>query len=222
MSSASAAHHRRRGRGRHRHAAHAVAQRVQDLVGGVAGAVDPVIEHHGPVVVIVGRLGRVLHDQRPVQAPVQLDADVRVVPVRARLGDRERIGQLPAGRDRRLRHAGHAVHVVADGHAVPVHGGLGRKLVHQQRLQDLALAHPDLRTRDLAAEAPRRDDRPAQVDMPGLRGHAGLHRAGGTAGRFGRGDLRAVRADQVTAGGQGGHEGWPGRAARRQRPLPPA
>ena len=200
---AHAARHggRRRGRGRHGHAAHAVAQRGQDLVRGVARAVDPVIEHHGPVVIPVGGLGRILHDQRPVQAPVQLDADVRVVPVGAGFGDRERIGELPAGRDRRLRHARHAVHVVADGHAMPVHGGLDRKLVHQQGLQDLALAHPDLRTRDLAAEAPRRDDRAAQVDVPGLRGHAGLHGSGGVPGRLGRGDLRAAWPDQVTSGG---------------------
>ena len=160
------------------------------------------------------RLGRVLHDQRPVQAPVQLDADVRVVPVGAGLGDGEGVGELPAGRDRHLGHAGHAVHVVADGHAVPVHGRLNRKPVHQQRLQDLALAHPDLRTRDLAAEAPRRNDRPAEVDVPGLRGHAGLHGTGAMPGGLGRGDLRAAGPDQVPPGGRGGRRKRRARAGR--------
>ena len=168
-------------------------QGVQDLVRGVTRAVDPVVEDHGPVVVPVGRLGRVLHDQRPVQAPVELDADVGVVPVRAGLGDREPVSELPAGRDRLLGHARHAVHVVADGHAVPVHGRLDRKLVHQQRLNHLALAHPDLRARNLAAVAPRRHDPAAEVDGPGLGGHAGQHRAaGGVAGRLGGGDLRTA------------------------------
>ena len=69
-------------------------------------------------------------------------------------------------------------------------------------LQDLALAHPDLRTRDLVAEAPRRHDRSAQVDVPGLRGHAGLHGPGGVPGRLGRGDLRAAGADRVTPCGE--------------------
>jgi hypothetical protein len=80
--------------------------------------------------VIIGTLGRVLYDQRPVQAPVELDADVRVIPVGAGLGDREAVAVLAAGRDRRLGHARHTVDVVADGHAMPVHGRLYRKLVH--------------------------------------------------------------------------------------------
>ena len=91
--------------GRHGHAAHALTQGGQDLIRGVTRAVDPVIQDHGPVMVVVGGLGRVLHDQRPVQAPVELDADVGVVPVRAGLGDREPVGELPARRDRLLGHA---------------------------------------------------------------------------------------------------------------------
>jgi hypothetical protein len=73
--------------------------------------------------------------------------------------------------------------------------------VHQQCLQVLARPHPDLRTGDLAAEAPRRHDRSAQVDVSGLGGHAGLHGTGGVPGRLRRGDLRAARPDQVTPGG---------------------
>ena len=152
---------------------------------------------------VTGGLGRVLHDQRPVQPPVELDADMRVIPVGARLGDREPVGELAAGRDGCLGHAGYAIHVVADGHAVPVHGRLDRKLVYQQGLQDLALADPDLRPGNLPAVGPGRHDRAAEVDMPGRRGHAGQHGAGGMPGRLRRGDLRAARPDQVTPGRRG-------------------
>ena len=58
----------------------------EDLVGGAAGAVEPVVEDDDPLLVVVPRLGRVVDHQDAVQAAVELDADVRVVEVGARIG----------------------------------------------------------------------------------------------------------------------------------------
>ena len=45
-------------------------------------------------------------------------------------------------------------------------------------------------------------DQAAEIDVPGLGGHAGQHRAArGVAGGLGRGDLRAIRPDQDMLGG---------------------
>ena len=193
-----AAHGGRRGRGRPVHAGHAPAQGGQDLVGGVAGAVDPVVQDDSPLLIIRRWLGRVLHDQRSVQAPVELHAGVRVVPVGSGIGRGEPVGEGSAGRDGCLGHCGHAVHVVAEGDAVPVHGGLGRQLVAQCGLNDVLFADPDLRPGHLPVIAPGVHDHAAEVYRASRRGQGDGHNAAGlVAGGLGRGDLRAVRPDRV-------------------------
>ena len=70
-----------------------------------------------PVVGVVG-----LDDDPGVEAHLlgEVLADVRVVPVEARVGEREAVGELAAVRDRRLRLVGHAVEAVFEAQAVPV------------------------------------------------------------------------------------------------------
>ena len=94
------------------HAVHALAKAGQHLVGRGARTVDPVVQDHGPFLVVRSGLGRVLHDQRGVQAPVQLDAGVRVEPVGARILGDEPIRERLPGFDGRLRDVGGSVHVV--------------------------------------------------------------------------------------------------------------
>ena len=71
----------------------------EDLVGGAAGAVDPVVQDDDPFRVVVAGLGRVVDDQRPVQAAVELHPGVRVIEVRARIRGGELVGE--ASRRRR-------------------------------------------------------------------------------------------------------------------------
>lgn len=57
--------------------AHAVPDLGEDLVGGTGDAVDPVVEEGNSFVVVSEGLLGVLEDQGCVQAPAELDADVR-------------------------------------------------------------------------------------------------------------------------------------------------
>lgn len=93
-----------------------------------------------------------LDDQRAVEALVQLVAEVGVIKIGARRVGAETVGEAPAGRHGGLGDAGHPVHGVGHGLAVPVDGGGPLQAVAQDHLQLLALPHPDHRSRRLAVE----------------------------------------------------------------------
>ena len=69
----------------------------EDLVRCPAGAVDPVVERHDPLVVVVAGVARVVDDEDAVEPSVELHAGVRVVEVRPRVGG----GELVRGTVRR-------------------------------------------------------------------------------------------------------------------------
>ncbi|SIM92228.1 Uncharacterised protein [Mycobacteroides abscessus subsp. abscessus] len=102
---------------------HALAEFLHHLVGRRDDAVEPVVQDDDPLLVVVALLVRVVDDQRGVQAAVLLDADVRVEPVGPGVREHELVGERAAWLDRLLRQVRHAVHVVAQCQAVPVHGG---------------------------------------------------------------------------------------------------
>lgn len=91
--------------------------------GGAAHPVDPVVQHHHPLLVVREGLLRVLDDERGVQPAVLLHTGVRMEPVRPRVRDREPVRERAARGDVPLGQPGDAVHVVAQREAVPVHGG---------------------------------------------------------------------------------------------------
>ena len=140
---------------RHLGVVHAVGQQAgQDPVGCLADAVGPVVEDDHGLAVIAPRLGRVLHDQHPVQAPIQLHPSVRVEEVGPGIGDDELIQVPAAGRDRPLGEPGNAVHVIADGDAMPVDAGWSRQTVLEVDSEELSSGHPQLWPRKRTIEGP--------------------------------------------------------------------
>jgi hypothetical protein len=97
------------------------------LVRIAAGAVEPVVEHDHPLLVVVTRFRWVVHDQHAVQPAVELDPGMRVVEVGAGVGDGELVGEAVLGTDRVLGDPRDTVHVVAQRNAVPVHAGICRQ-----------------------------------------------------------------------------------------------
>jgi hypothetical protein len=119
-------------------------QAGKDPVGCLADAVGPVVKDDHGLAVVAPRVGRVLHDQHPVQAPIELHAGVGVEEVGPGVGDGELIQEPGAGGDRALGEPRHAVHVVADGDSVPVDAGWGRQAVVEVDPHKLPGADPQL------------------------------------------------------------------------------
>lgn len=189
----------------------------QDVVGGAAGPVDPVVEDHDPLVVVVAGLGRVGNGQRGVQAAVELDTDMGEVEVGARTLRDELVQVAGAGGDRVLGHARHAVDAVGQREPVPVDAGVGWQLVVQGDPQQVS--HPGVQAgsgHDIAV-GPGVDQQPTQID--GGRGCPQRllhHSATGCGGEPGRGRVlpcwrrgRAVRPGERA-----------GRDAAAQQPRP--
>ena len=143
----------------------------------------------GPVV----RLVR-LDDDVAVQAHLLgvVLAHVRVVPVHAGVGEAQPVGEVPT-RPHRVLHAavapaaGHAVVEVVVPQAVPVHGGVEVKPVHEPADDLRALPHPDRRTRDRAVVGEQAD-----VGLADALAHGRGLQLERTAGRDRQG-LRRVR-----------------------------
>ena len=155
----------------HVHAAHAAhpaargrGEVLEDVIGGAAGAIDPVVEHHGPLDVVAAGVGLVVDQQGPVQAAVDLDAGMGVVEVGAGVRDGELVGEGLACPDRGLGDSRHPVHVVAQGDAVPVHAGCGRQLVVHLDPQQIAGPGPQQRSWHRVAVGPGVDHWTAEVD----------------------------------------------------------
>ncbi|BDN84678.1 hypothetical protein NJB1907Z4_C48930 [Mycobacterium pseudoshottsii] len=78
----------------------------------LADTVGPVVEDNNPFGVVAVGFGRIVDDERQVQAVVVLEADMRVCSVGARIRDREPIGEVLVCADVGVRGLG-AIHVVA-------------------------------------------------------------------------------------------------------------
>lgn len=181
-------------------------ERGQDVVGTTSDAVGPVVEHQHPLGVIAAGFGRVVDDQRRVQAAIDLHATVRMEEVGARVRRREGVGVVRAGGDRLLGDARDAIGGVVQPDAVPVDAGLDRKRVAHPDLHDVTGLRPQFGTRNPSVVAPRTGGHPAEVD----RRHPGAQcrpdGRGAEAGRNGDGDGhgRPVTGGAAAEQGRGG------------------
>ena len=73
---------------------------------------------------------------------------------RSRIEDDELIQVPAAGRDRPLGEPGNAVHVIADGDAMPVDAGWSRQTVLEVDSEELSSGHPQLWPRKRTIEGP--------------------------------------------------------------------
>ena len=87
-----------------------------------------------------------------------------VVEVGARVRHGELVGELRPRVDRGLRHARHAIHVVAQGDAVPVHAGGGGQLVVHLNPQKVTGAGPQQRSWHRVAVRPGLDHATTEID----------------------------------------------------------
>ena len=115
----------------------------EGTVGSVGvDAVEPVVEDEDLVDVGDDGIVRVFHDEGRVEAPVELQCGVGMEEVCAWVAQSEFVGEPFAGLDDGLREVVDAVHVVADGDAVPVDRGALRKLVVHHDLHNVADSGP--------------------------------------------------------------------------------
>ncbi len=140
---------------------------VAAAVGGheLAALVEPhVRQQQDEVVAERRRIGRVLDDERAVEAAADLRrrVRVRVIPVRAGVAQLELVAKLAAAFDRRLRDAGRAVHLVRHAQSVPMNRRrLGQRVleVHDDAVAELGANH---RARHRAVVGPRARRRAGQ------------------------------------------------------------
>ena len=159
------------------HSAHAASvggatvgdQLLEHLVGGGAGAIDPVVEDEDPLGVVTAGVAGVVDDHRGVQPAVELDPDVGVKEVGARIRSGELVHELAAGLDRILGEAGDAVGGVGQSDAVPVNRGVCGELVVERESQEVTRGRSHQRAGKRTVVGPRRHRPPAQVkaDRPG-------------------------------------------------------
>ena len=109
----------------------------------------------------------------------------------------ELVGELGAGRHRRLGQVRHPVRGVAQRDAVPVQGRLGRQPVDQGRADHLTGGYPDRRSRDPAVVAPGVHREAAEVDLPRGGGQPEASHRTRVAGGLGGARLRAVRCHET-------------------------
>ncbi len=120
---------------------------AHEIVRDARLPVEPPVGEHPHQVAIHGRRVALLDDQRAVKPAPDLlrAAEVRVVPVGARVRQLELVGEAAAvRRDRRLRHVRHAVHRVGEPDAVEVHRGVRGKRVLDLDAQALPLPEAQL------------------------------------------------------------------------------
>src|SRR6266576_3876037 len=113
----------------------------------VIGVVQPVVKDEGVLLIVAQRLARGLDDQCPIQAAVQLIAEMRVVPVGPWSRGRELVPEGATRWNGRLGEIGHAVHGKRNGKPVPVDRGGLLQEVAQGHAESVALHNPNLRSR---------------------------------------------------------------------------
>jgi len=167
---------------------------VAEILDDVCAAIQPPVAQHPHDVAVHGRRVALLDDERAVQTPPHLlgTAQMRVIPERAGIGDREFVQEAPAvGADRRLGELRYPVHGVRNAHAVPVDSSVAGKEVLELDSQPLALLEPDLGAGHAAFISP-------YVGLRIIRPNKRCARGLGTnqarrLGRPGRGEYRSAR-----------------------------
>ncbi len=179
------------------HAAHPAGEFREHRVRRAAvDPVDPVVQDDDPLLVVGQRLLRVLHDQRRVQSPVLLGPRVRVQPVRTGVRDGEAVVERRPCRDAARGQARDAVHVVAQGEPVPVHGRRYGQVVGEGERERVAGGDAELLAGQRVAVGPGRDRAAAaQVQAYGGGGQRGLPYGPGAAPGLGGGDFLAAGGD---------------------------
>lgn len=129
-------------------------QPIEHLIGGLPRPVNPVVQNHDPFLVVVTRLVGVVDDQDAIQPTVELDSSVRMEEVGAGVRRGELVNERPARPDRLLGDARDAVHVVAQGNAVPVDAGVVRQVVRELDPEQVAGPGVELRPRNGLAVGP--------------------------------------------------------------------
>lgn len=132
-----------------------------------------------------------------------------VEPVRPRVGHRELVIEHSGRWYFRLSEAGHAVHVVAQGEPVPVHGSGRREVVDSLHTQDFTLANTDLLAGYPPSVCPRLHLSSGEVELSGSGVQSELSDRGplGSPGRFHCGNSGRIRGNALWCRGSGGVPG---------------
>jgi hypothetical protein len=130
-------------------------------------AVEPVVELQEGLLVVLRALGRVLDDQRTLDAGVELQARVRVVEERAGVGRPELVHEAISRSYGGLGHPGNAVHGVGEPDAAPVKRRALRQVVLDRDPYLAPAPHAHHRSGQPAIEEPGLSAPAAQLDRPG-------------------------------------------------------
>ena len=104
---------------------------LENVVGSSAGAVDPVVQHHDPLMVVTSWFAWVVDHHRCIESAVELDAGMRVEEVCTWVGCGEFVDEVRPWPDRVLGHSRHPVCRVSQPDAVPVNRRVSREPVVQ-------------------------------------------------------------------------------------------
>ena len=180
------------------HAARPVAGEVgEDLAGRLSPAVGPIVQDQDDLLIVGTGLVGVLHDQRGLQAVVELDACMWVEPVGARVGDREGVLECFTALHCGHRQPWNAVHVVAQRKSVPVHRGGLRQLIDQPDPEPVTGTDADLGPWHGPVVGPGRNDTPTEIHDRRCCGECpGHHVAGRESSGLGPGDRRRTGQHQ--------------------------
>ena len=181
---------------------------VELIIGSALNAIDPVVEHDGPLDVMVLSVLRVTDDQWGVEAAIKLQAGVGMVEVGATVGDFKNIGERLARFNGVLGHAGHTVGCVVECDAMPVDGGALRQFIGDIDLEDVAGGGLNGRIPGVRDVSPRLGFDAADIQGEGPGGQCPAHRrlterSGGGSGAKGGTWCRGSGSRVAGAGGQG-------------------
>ena len=171
-------------------------------------AIDPVVEHDGPLDVLILCVVRVADDQWGVEAAIKLQAGVGMVEVGATVGDFKNIGERLARFNGVLGHAGHTVGCVVECDAMPVDGGALRQFIGDIDLEDVAGGGLNGRIPGVRDVSPRLGFDAADIQREGPGGQCSAHRrlterSGGGSGAKGGTWCRGSGSRVAGAGGHG-------------------
>ena len=180
---------------------------VELIVGSALNAIDPVVEHDGPLDVLVLSVLWVTDDQWGVEAAIKLQAGVGMVEVGATVGDFKNIGERLARFNGVLGHAGHTVGCVVECDAMPVDGGALRQFIGDIDLEDIAGGGLNGRIPGVRDVSPRLGFDTADIQREGPSGQCPAHRRLTERSGGGSGAKRGTwcRGSGSRVAGAGGH-----------------
>ena len=137
-------------------------RRIVEAADDLAGVIKPPVVEHEEQVGVCGQRRRLIDDQQALEAaPDKLRRraiDARPVAEQAGIGEPAAVIEGPAGRDRRLRQRGDALHRIVAAQAMPVNGCGLVKLVEETDGEVVALL--------VAQDGPGRD--PVETENAGF------------------------------------------------------